>query len=44
LYGLSKGEDITTTFCKVSGVQPDLDLGAFLQRMIHEGILVDVLV
>jgi hypothetical protein len=44
LRGLSKGEDIATTFCKASGVQSDLDLGVFLQHMIHEGVLVDVLV
>jgi hypothetical protein len=44
LRGLAAGENIATTFCKVLEAQPDLDLEAFLQRMIHEGVLVDVLI
>lgn len=42
LRGLAAGEDIATTFCKAGAVESDLDLGAFLQHMIQQGILVDV--
>jgi hypothetical protein len=44
LHGLAAGADITTTFCKACEAQTDLDLGRFLQQMIHDGVLVDVLV
>lgn len=44
LHELAAGADITTSFCKACEVQSDLDLGSFLQQMIHDGVLVDVLV
>jgi hypothetical protein len=44
LHGLAAGKDINTTFCKAFEVQNDLDLGSFLQQMIHNSLLVDVLV
>lgn len=42
LRGLAKGEDINTSFCKAIQAQNDLDLGSFLQKMVQDGILVDV--
>ncbi len=42
LLGLAKGEDINTSFCKAIEAQSELDLGGFLQKMVQEGILVDV--
>ncbi|OQW70565.1 MAG: hypothetical protein BVN34_00825 [Proteobacteria bacterium ST_bin12] len=44
LHGLAAGKDINTTFCKAFEIQNDLDLGSFLQQMIHDGVLVDVIV
>ena len=43
LRGLAAGNDINTTFCKACAIESDLDLGIFLQRMIHESILIDLL-
>jgi hypothetical protein len=44
LRGLATGADIATTFGKACEIQSDLDLGVFLQQMLHDGVLVDVLV
>ncbi len=43
LRELAAGNDINSTFCKALETQNDLDLGSFLQQMIQEGVLVDLL-
>jgi hypothetical protein len=43
LSRLAVGDNIATAFNKALALEPDLDLGAFLQRMVREDILVDVL-
>jgi hypothetical protein len=41
LSRLAVGDNIATAFNKALALEPGLDLGAFLKRMVHEDILVD---